>query len=470
MAITMRRAIVVSSGKVPFILAIILFTAGAAFAQTGSVNTSGTGTSGVYIETTSSSFPDVGVEVIDSLRVFNSSDQDLLRVYSDGKVAVNVASTSERFHIFDNVDRNSILVMENASSGSSAIAAFRAKADVAFGSFHAHSSTRTLSRFNQVLGGWMELLSVTGSGLAIGTLGDAPMILGTNNGDRVHILGNGDVGVGTAAPTEKLHVFENADTQTFVLAENPNTGTSAAALLRAKADVAMVNFQAHASTRTLSRFGTVLGGWTEMLSVAGNGLAIGTLAGVPMILGTNNADRIHITPAGDVGINKPVPAPGAKLHVGGNLVVDGDITGAHVINAVYQDVAEWVSSEEAIGAGAVVIVAPGKTDQVVASTRAYDTRVAGVVSAQPGVLLGVPGESKLKVATTGRVRVRVDATSGPIEAGDILVSSNKPGVAMKSVPIDVSGVKIHRPGTVIGKALESLPAGEGEILVLLSLQ
>jgi hypothetical protein len=41
---------------------------------------------------------------------------------------------------------------------------------------------------------------------------------------------------------------------------------------------------------------------------------------------------------------------------------------------------------------------------------------------------------------------------------------------MKSQPVDLGGVLIHRPGTIIGKALEPLPSGEGEILVLLSLQ
>jgi hypothetical protein len=41
---------------------------------------------------------------------------------------------------------------------------------------------------------------------------------------------------------------------------------------------------------------------------------------------------------------------------------------------------------------------------------------------------------------------------------------------MKSEPLDVGGVKMHRPGTLIGKALEPLAGGEGEILVLLSLQ
>lgn len=42
---------------------------------------------------------------------------------------------------------------------------------------------------------------------------------------------------------------------------------------------------------------------------------------------------------------------------------------------------------------------------------------------------------------------------------------------MKSVPVELlGGTRIHRPGTIIGKALEPLEKGTGEILVLLSLQ
>ncbi len=105
-----------------------------------------------------------------------------------------------------------------------------------------------------------------------------------------------------------------------------------------------------------------------------------------------------------------------------------------------------------------------------ASASAYDTKVAGVVSAQPGIMLGERGEGKVLVATTGRVKVKVDATRAPIRVGDLLVTSEIEGVAMKSVPVDLGGVPIHRPGTLIGKALEPLEKGVGEILVLLSLQ
>jgi hypothetical protein len=66
--------------------------------------------------------------------------------------------------------------------------------------------------------------------------------------------------------------------------------------------------------------------------------------------------------------------------------------------------------------------------------------------------------------------VKVDATSAPIHVGDLLVTSDIAGVAKKSEPLNLNGVQIHRPGTLIGKALEPLAKGQGEILVLLSLQ
>ena len=49
-------------------------------------------------------------------------------------------------------------------------------------------------------------------------------------------------------------------------------------------------------------------------------------------------------------------------------------------------------------------------------------------------------------------------------------TSDTPGMAMVSEPIDIGGVKIHRPGTLIGKALEPLNGKQGDVLVLLSLQ
>jgi hypothetical protein len=165
---------------------------------------------------------------------------------------------------------------------------------------------------------------------------------------------------------------------------------------------------------------------------------------------------------GNVGIGTNAPA--SKLHVAGNITVDGNI------NAKYQDVAEWVPSKQKLQAGTVVVLDTAELNHVQASARSYDTGVAGVVSAQPGISLGEKGEGKLLVATTGRVKVRADATRGAIKVGDLLVTSDVAGVAMRSQPLELGGVPIHRPGTIIGKALEPLAGGTGEILVLLSLQ
>jgi hypothetical protein len=156
----------------------------------------------------------------------------------------------------------------------------------------------------------------------------------------------------------------------------------------------------------------------------------------------------------------------SKFTVSGN----GDVSVAGNIAAKYQDVAEWVESSQELSPATVVVLDHTKSNQVVASTQSYDTRVAGVISLKPGLTLGEAGEGRVLVATTGRVKVKVDATGGPIQIGDLLVTSDKAGFAMKSVPVEFAGRRMHLPGTLIGKALEPLAQGTGEILVLLSMQ
>jgi hypothetical protein len=180
---------------------------------------------------------------------------------------------------------------------------------------------------------------------------------------------------------------------------------------------------------------------------------------------------MRIQQNGNVGIGLIPPSNSTfKLDVNGNTNVSGNITASGSIGAKYQDVAEWVPASEQLATGTVVVLDSTKSNQVTSSSISYDTRVAGVVSEQPGIALGEKSEGKVLVATTGRVRVKVDASRGPIHVGDLLVTSDMPGVAMKSEPVNLGGVTLHRPGTLIGKALEPLEKGKGEILVLLSLQ
>ena len=241
---------------------------------------------------------------------------------------------------------------------------------------------------------------------------------------------SGYVGIGTVNPTQMLEVSGPGEVKARA------AGTTSAA----------IQLQESSGTAT----------WSEWQQYTDR-LRLNTHDGT-----TTRADVMSVLPNGNVGIGKANPTE--ALDVVGNIKATGSVS------ATYQDVAEWVPSVQKLQAGTVVVLDTGRNNHVMASASAYDTKVAGVVSAQPGVILGVEGEDKVKVATTGRVKVKVDATRGAILVGDLLVTSEVEGVAMKSVPVELGGTRIHRPGTIIGKALEPLEKGVGEILVLLSLQ
>jgi hypothetical protein len=204
---------------------------------------------------------------------------------------------------------------------------------------------------------------------------------------------------------------------------------------------------------------------TRPALIRGDGsFGFGNMTSPPNLTGA----KFMMDSAGNVGIGTTNPQ--AKLDVAGDIQVSGNAVIAGNIAAKYQDLAEWVPAQQKLEAGTVLSLDLNRTNSVVPSARAYDTHIAGVVSSQPGVILGQYGPGKVMVATTGRVKVKVDATRHPIKIGDLLVTSGRSGLAMKSLPIRVAGTMIHRPGTIIGKALEPLSKGKGEILVLLSLQ
>jgi hypothetical protein len=81
------------------------------------------------------------------------------------------------------------------------------------------------------------------------------------------------------------------------------------------------------------------------------------------------------------------------------------------------------------------------------------------------VLGNLPGfEDAPSIALSGRVYVWCDASSGAIESGDLLTTSDTPGHAMKAVDP-------HRAhGAALGKAMTALASGQGTVLVLVSLQ
>jgi hypothetical protein len=200
-----------------------------------------------------------------------------------------------------------------------------------------------------------------------------------------------------------------------------------------------------------------------------DGTRMNTAGGTGSVTGSGATGALPLWTGSAALGNSAITQTGNNVSVANNFTAAGTISGGNVI-AKYQDVAEWVPGRGALPAGTLVTLDSRRNNSVVPSGKAYDTHVAGVVSAQPGLILGEGGEGQVLVATTGRVKVRVDAGRGAIRIGDLLVTSGREGVAMKSRPVRAGRVLMHRPGTIVGKALEPLKSGTGEILVLLSLQ
>jgi len=113
---------------------------------------------------------------------------------------------------------------------------------------------------------------------------------------------------------------------------------------------------------------------------------------------------------------------------------------------------------------------PNHTGQYRKSRGPCSDLVAGVVSTEPGFVLGTnpstldlgpwTSDSAL-LALLGIVPVKVTDEGGPIQPGDLLVTSSTPGCAMRWASED------EQICGLIGKALGPFESGTGMILVLL---
>ncbi len=127
--------------------------------------------------------------------------------------------------------------------------------------------------------------------------------------------------------------------------------------------------------------------------------------------------------------------------------------------------------DRALEPGTVVCIDPDNPGGLQVSASAYDRKVAGIISGaggvRPGMLMGQRGsvaDGEHPVALTGRVYVKADASAGPIAAGDLLTTSDKPGHAMRVTDHGRAN------GAILGKAMTALDEGTGLVLVLVSLQ
>ena len=363
---------------------------------------------------------------------------------NSGKVGVGTASPSTKLEVqISNAVGDGIKVIDAGASGKYL---YMGDGSSNSGVFAPYIAGVSGTAWGLLLEGGVPTDSSTIPAVTVrGNIGNAALAnspiftVATASGSELFRVGaTGNVGIGTTTPNFNLDVNRGAGSSDVVLGIDANGSST----------------------------------FSPMLYFRNTGTAISKIMSAKdlQFQNTDGTALLYLKSTGSVGIGTTTPSSTVKLDVNGNTNVTGDLTVTGNINARYQDVAEWVPATHNLPAGTVVTLNPTQSNQVMASTKSYDTGVAGVVSERPGLSLGEAGKDKVLVATTGRVKVKVDATRAAIHVGDLLVTSDVEGVAMKSEPLMIQGRPFHSPGTLIGKALEPLEKGTGEILVLLSLQ
>jgi hypothetical protein len=166
-----------------------------------------------------------------------------------------------------------------------------------------------------------------------------------------------------------------------------------------------------------------------------------------MFSNTNNSVSGNITPASD------------NLYTLGSAADKWANIHSYRQNFSLSGSAERFQADSAYDDGTVVIF--GGTNEVTTTTTQDDTRIAGVVSSTPAILMNCDAGTQTthpSVVTSGRTLCKV---FGTVNKGDYLVTSTNAGHAIASATPTF--------GTVIGRALEANVSGFGTIAIAVSL-
>ncbi|MFQ3610856.1 MAG: hypothetical protein SNJ72_05090 [Fimbriimonadales bacterium] len=273
------------------------------------------------------------------------------------------------------------------------------------------------------------------------------------SGTNIHNTNTGNVGVGTSAPTERLHVVGNQRLDGNLRILSPNntiqfgatSGANSPMIRMFDSGTSNANRMVIAHSPSFSNWGLQYRDSDDSFHFLGDG---------------TTQVRIGLGD-GRVGIGTATPA--TTLDVNGT-------TRTKVLEITGADLAEKFPTSETVQPGMVVEIDPENQGKLRLARGAYSKRVAGIVAGANGMPTGVvlgnlpESEGHVPIAMNGRVWVYADATEQAIEPGDLLTTAERPGYAMA-----VSNAS-QAHGAILGKAMTALKKGEtGFVLVLVNL-
>ena len=176
----------------------------------------------------------------------------------------------------------------------------------------------------------------------------------------------------------------------------------------------------------------------------------------PLIIKKSHTIKIGVPKAGVYGNDGIRGEPNLWLDARNKVIIKAGFQSRGM------DIAERFKTLDTLVPGDVVVM-DEKSKAAKLCELEGDNRVVGVVSGDPAFILGI-NEEHIPIALCGRVPCKVDANFAPIDIGDILTTSKTRGHAQKVIDGK------NRSGAVIGKALESINSGKGEIMIMVFMQ
>lgn len=135
------------------------------------------------------------------------------------------------------------------------------------------------------------------------------------------------------------------------------------------------------------------------------------------------------------------------FNIRSELITDGllltNSIGVEVGFAGGADLAEYYYSNNPLEPGDLVAIQPDQPAGIDKSNSRYQKNLLGVVSTQPGLILGPKSDNAYPIALSGRIPVKITDENGPIRVGDLLTSSSRPGYAMRAT----------QAGPILGRVL-----------------